>query len=216
MIQEEFEDIVFEFAKKASRYEDVACIFLFGSVAKGDTDRRSDIDILVVFDADKEDIDAKNEVSDLALSLEKKYDRNVQVIFTNKDFDGLDRYFLKEVVHEGILLYAKHPKIEVKNLELEPYRMILYDLKKFDEREKRRIRRLLYGHKTRKEIKGKVYRSEKKGLVQGLDGKHIGRGVIVIPQTKVQSLEKELEKMKIDYRRIDMWLAEDDKIKIKI
>ena len=86
MIQEEFEDIVFEFAKKASRYEDVACIFLFGSVAKGDTDRRSDIDILVVFDADKEDIDAKNEVSDLALSLEKKYDRNVQVIFTNKDW----------------------------------------------------------------------------------------------------------------------------------
>lgn len=216
MIQEEFEELVFEFAKKASRYKKVAYIFLFGSIAKGEADRRSDIDLLVVFDTDKNDITTKEEISNLALSLEKKYDRNIQIIFTNKNFDGLDEYFIKEVIHEGILLYGVSPIVEVKGLELEPYTLMLYNLKKFTEKEKRKLKRLLYGHKTKKEVNGKMYRSEKRGLVEVLNGKHIGRGAIIIPKTKAHSLEKELEKVKIAYKRIDMWLAEDDVVKINV
>ncbi|MBW8002907.1 MAG: nucleotidyltransferase domain-containing protein [Planctomycetes bacterium] len=218
ILQEEFRSLVFKFAKEASK-EEVSYILLFGSVARGDTDRRSDVDLLVVFDTDKddfEDLEARNEVSELALDLEKEYDKNVQVIFTNRNFHGLDEYFIKEVMNGGILLYARSPRIEVKGLELEPYTLILYNLKKFSKKEKMKLKRLLYGHTTRKKVKGKTYKSEKIGLVQQLDGKHLGAGVITVPQTKAQSLEKELEKLKLDYRRIDLWLTEDDLIKIRI
>ena len=53
-LQEEFRDLVFKFAREPSKKE-VSYIFLFGSVAKGDADRRSDVDLLVVFDTDKEE-----------------------------------------------------------------------------------------------------------------------------------------------------------------
>lgn len=218
MIEDTFRDLVFEFAKEASK-EGVAYIFLFGSVAKGDTDRRSDVDLLIVFDTynkDFEDSEVRNVISGLALDLEKKYDKNIQVLFTNRNFVGLDEYFVKEIMSEGILLFARSPKLEIKGLELEPYTLILYNLKKFNEKEKMKLRRLLYGHTTRKEFKGRIYKSEKMGLVQKLDGKHIGAGAIVVPQKNIQSLEEKLEKFKIDYRRVDMWLTEDDVIKIRI
>lgn len=218
MIEDKFRDLVFEFAKEASK-EGVAYIFLFGPVAKGDTDRRSDIDLLVVFDTynkDFEDSELRNVISGLALDLEKKYDKNIQVLFTNRNFVGLDEYFVKEIMSEGILLFARSPKLEIKGLELEPYTLILYNLKKFNEKEKMKLRRLLYGHTTGKEFRGRVYKSEKMGLVQKLDGRHIGAGVIVVPQKNIPSLEEKLEKFKIDYRRVDMWLTEDDVIKIRI
>ncbi|MBA7669418.1 hypothetical protein ES703_77548 [subsurface metagenome] len=79
-----------------------------------------------------------------------------------------------------------------------------------------KLKRLLYGHTTRKKVKGRIYKSEKIGLVHHLDGNHIGAGFITVPQTKAQSLEKELEKFKLDYKRIDLWLTEDDLIKIRI
>ncbi len=67
--------------------EGVAYIFLFGSVAKSDADRRSDVDILVVLDTYGHDFDSmegKTRISELALTLEKEFDRNIQVVFTNK------------------------------------------------------------------------------------------------------------------------------------
>jgi len=218
MIQEEFKDLIFKFAKHAS-VDKVAYIFLFGSVAKGDADRRSDIDILVALDTDNrdfEEIEAKKIISEMALTLENEYDRNIQVVFTNRNYDGLDEYFINKVMREGILLYAISPKIEVNGLNLEPYELILYNLKNMINKDKMRIKRLLYGHKTKKEVDGKIYKSEKKGLVQELDAKHIGPGMIAVPQKGIKTLEGRLEKWNIDYKRIDMWLPKDGVIKIHI
>ena len=217
MIQAEFKDLVFKFAKEASLKE-VAYIFLFGSVAKGDADRRSDIDLLVVFDTDSKDYDefeSKTSISQIALDLEKEFDRNIQVLFSNRNFHGLDQYFVRRVMIEGILLYASPVKVEVENLGLEPFALILYNLKNFDVKEQRKIRRLLLGHKTQKKVNVKTYESVKEGLIQGLDGKYIGGGLFTIPQKNVQAMEEWLEKSMVDFKRLEMWLAEDDIIKIR-
>ena len=192
---------------------------MFGSVAKGDADRRSDIDLLVVLDTDSKDFDemgVKGRISELSLYLEKEYDRNIQVLFANRNFDGFDSYFIKEIMREGIVLYSKSPSIKVKNLELEPYTLILYNFNEVDRKERLKIRRLLHGHKTRKVVKGRIYESEKVGLVQELSGYHIAPGSIVLTQKNAKLLEERLEKLNTSYKRIDMWLAEDDVIKIRI
>jgi len=166
MIQVEFKDLVFKFAKEASLKE-VACVFLF------------------------------------------------QVLFSNRNFHGLDQYLVRRVMIEGILLYASPVKVEVENLGLEPFALILYNLKNFDVKEQRKIRRLLLGHKTQKKVNGKTYESLKEGLIQDLDGKYIGGGLFTIPQNNVQAMEEWLEKSKVEFKRLDMWLAEDDIIKIR-
>ena len=42
-------DAAFEFARRASRYRPLM-ILLFGSVARGEADARSDVDLLVILD----------------------------------------------------------------------------------------------------------------------------------------------------------------------
>ena len=48
MIQKEFKNLVFEFAKEVSGLDNVLSVFLYGSVARGEWAKGSDIDILVV------------------------------------------------------------------------------------------------------------------------------------------------------------------------
>jgi predicted nucleotidyltransferase len=217
MIQEEFKDLIFKFARHASVNE-VAYIFLFGSVAKGDADKRSDIDILVVldtFEKDFEDMEAKTKISELALTLEKEYDRGIQVVFTNKNYEGLDEHFIEEVMKEGVLLYAKSPSVIVNGLQLEHYVMIMFSLENLNPRDKMKVKRILYGHKTRKVVKGKSYESVKTGIVQSLLGLRIGPGAVLLPQKKASVIENELKKLKLTFKRVDILLTENSLRRMK-
>jgi|GEM_PF-591885 len=211
MIQEEFKELVFKFARYAS-VDKVAYIFLFGSVAKGDTDRRSDVDLLIVLDTysrNYEKIDAKTKISELALTLEKEYDRRIQVVFTNKNYDGLDGYFIEKALREGILLYSNSPSVSIKGLDAETFSLILYSLENLNTKEKMKVKRLIHGSKTRKVIKDKVYENEKIGLVQQLQGMRIGSGAIAIPQKSTRVVEDELNKLNVTYKTIDILLTKD-------
>lgn len=218
MIQEEFREQIFKFVRYAS-VDEVAYIFLFGSVAKGDTDRRSDIDIFIVldtYDKDFEDMEAKARISELALTLEKEYNRRIQLVFTNKNYEGLDEHFIEEVFKEGILLFAKSPSIKVHGLGLEHYAMFVFSLEGLNSTDKMKIKRILYGYKTKKIVKGKRYESEKIGFVQKLQGLRIGAGVIAIPSKNVLDIEKELNRLKLSFKRIDLWLTGDSIKKLQL
>ncbi len=190
----------------------MAYIFLFGSVAKGDADRRSDVDILTVLDTynkDFEEMEAKTRISELALTLEREFDRNIQIVFTNKNYEGIDGHLIEEVLKEGILIFAKYPSIVVQGFELDHYILITFSLEKLSAKDKMRVKRLLYGFKTKKFIKGVTYRYEDAGLVQKLDGLRIGPGVIAIPKKNILAIERELNNLKLKFKIIDLWLTKD-------
>lgn len=211
MIQEEFKELVFKFARHASA-DEVAYIFLFGSVAKGIADKRSDLDILIVLDTfnkDFEEINAKIRISDLALTLEKEYDRGIQVVFTNKNYEGLDEHFIEEVLKNGIILYSKSPSIIINGLKLEHYAMIIFSLENLSSKDKMKVKRALYGQKTKKIVNGKSYESEKKGIVLQLQGLRIGAGAIAVPQKHIQKLEEILKDLKLSFKTISFWLSDD-------
>jgi predicted nucleotidyltransferase len=211
MIQEEFKDLVFKFARYAST-DEVAYIFLFGSVAKGNADRRSDVDMLVVLDTENPDfekMEAKITISELALTLEKEFDRNIQVVFTNRKYEGIDAYLIQKVLKEGIVLFSKTPSITINGIEAEPYAIILYELGDISLRDKMRVKRLMYGHKTKKVIKGKTYESKRDGIVQQLQGLRLASGAVAIPQKNIQLIENEFERLKLKYKRVDIWLTKD-------
>lgn len=217
MIQEEFKDILFKFARHAST-DEVAYIFLFGSVAKGGADRRSDIDILVVLDTESQDfekLETKTRTSELALTLEREFDRNIQVIFTNRKFEGLDAHFVEEVLNEGILLFAKYPSITLQGLELYHYILVTFTLEKLTAKDKMRVKRALYGFKTRKVIKGTTYRYEDLGLIQKLAGLGIGAGTIAIPKKNEHAVGETLSKLNISFKKVDLWLTEDSVRKLQ-
>lgn len=216
MIQDDFKEVLFKFVREAC-VEDVANIFVFGSVAKGTADNRSDIDLLVIFDTESEDIDrleAKNRISELALSLEREYERALQIIFSNKRLNGLERYFIEKVFNEGILLYSKSPRIAIKGLEMESYGLFLYQVNNLDIKERLKVKRVLFGYKTSKKVKGRVYRTEKEGLVAEVGGCRLNSGTIVIPKKNTKRIEEALKEFRVKYKIVDIWLPDDSVIKI--
>lgn len=209
MLQPEFRDVVFEFAKRVSDVPTIRSVALFGSVAKGEADARSDADLLVMFDTESSvsRLPERKRVSEIALDLEKKFGRSISLVFTNRNFDGLDRQFVESVFREGLILYGRNPQVDVRRLKLEPYALIYFSLKGMGKPEKMRLKRALYGHRTVKRYKGKTYESEITGLVERLEGRRTGIASVLIPQRNFKELEDALERFGVVYEKLDVWMS---------
>jgi hypothetical protein len=147
--------------------------------------------------------------------LEKEYDRSVQVIFTNKVFDDLDENFKKNVFEDGILLYAKPPEINIDGLGLEPYVLFVLGFGGLNQKNKSKVKRKLYGHKTSKSVKGREYKSIQKGKLEELHGYRAGTTTAFLPQKNVRKFEEFLDQHNVKYKRISIWLPDDDVIKLQ-
>lgn len=83
---------------------------LFGSYARGDAEPGSDIDVLILVDASRQDISARNwQVGDLAAELLLDYGIVVSPIVENRDY--FNKYvdvlpFYRNVEREGVRLGA--------------------------------------------------------------------------------------------------------------
>jgi predicted nucleotidyltransferase len=203
------ERAAFEFARRVSRHGRVKCVFLFGSVAKGDVDRRSDIDVLVVLDTkDKPELLEEFEaISSAALDVGREFDRSIQLVVTNAAFSGLDDYFVETVLAEGKVLYARDMPIKVEAMELEPYSIVTYSLENLSQSDKMRVKRRLHGRVSRRTYKDKEYVSKYEGLVRELGGISLGRGSVLVPAKALQKLEDVLKEFKVRYRATPAWLS---------
>ena len=209
-MQEEFQDAVFEFVKQVSNIPKIYRIFLFGSVAKGEADKRSDIDFLITLDTpqDPDLLEERNQVSKIALDLEKKFDRSIQLVFSNSRFDKLDRQFIEDVLRDGIILFGRPLMIADNKVGFSPYVLIHYELTGLSSSDKMKVKRALYGYETRRSYKGKTYESKAKGLVNELDGKRTGIASILLPHRKSRPVLETLERFGAKISKEMVWVPE--------
>ncbi len=85
-------------------------IILFGSYARGDYKKDSDIDIMVLVDFPREDIGKmRKEMSDISYNFAYDNDIEINPLMQNADFFGrwIRAYpFYNNVINEGVELYA--------------------------------------------------------------------------------------------------------------
>lgn len=198
MIQKEFKEPVFEFVKRITDFDNVKYIFLFGSVARETADKRSDIDICVIINDNN-----RKRISETALDLEKAYNKNIQVVIS-KNFEGLDDYFIKQLMNEGILLYGKTPIIKLKNLKCEEYVLFSYSLENLKHSEKMKLKRILYGYNTIKRSDKKTYKSFYQGLIKEMGGFSPGKGCLLIPINNSKYIENIFKENKIKYSKVEV------------
>lgn len=85
-------------------------VYLYGSYARGDFDEESDIDIMIIVDCEKEQIDNYRKrmchyASLMGLEFDKEFSilmRDKNTFYNNKDIS----YFFKNIINEGIVLYG--------------------------------------------------------------------------------------------------------------
>jgi predicted nucleotidyltransferase len=197
-------DVAFEFAKRLSGVEGVGYVVLFGSVARGEADWRSDIDVAIILDTDSAD-GISEEVSEIALDVEKEFNVSVQIVVTNRRFEGLESYFIKKLFDEGIILYGR-PLLLQDHVVLEPYNVFSYSLKGLNQEDKMRVKRALYGYKTQKKYGDKIYLSTFQGTLKEYGGERLGAGSLIVPRRQAEKIEKILKRLGASYKTISVWL----------
>ncbi|MFH0978765.1 MAG: nucleotidyltransferase domain-containing protein [Candidatus Woesearchaeota archaeon] len=202
-MQKEFRDLVFELAKKASDFDSIRAVVVFGSVARGDADKRSDIDVLVLLD--KIGSSDEKKMFSISQDLGAKYEKTVQMVFSKKNFEGLDRNFVETILKEGIVIYGNIPTVRAEKLLLEPFIIINFNFGP-DKSKRDRLARALEGYISQKRYKGKTYISRSQGLVRVLHAERIGPSSIIVPYEKLKPFEDLFKSQNVKYRKKDIWM----------
>lgn len=176
---------------------DIDRIILFGSVARGDAIKESDIDIFI----DTKDINIKKEISKITdLFYESTIYRDYWKLLDIKNdikciVGNLEKWKLKRsIISEGITLYGKTVG------EIQGKLFCLFKTNIVGKaKEKLKIWRKLYGYKQK--IGKKTYYS--KGLIELNNGKKISPGVFILPIAKSKKITDFLKGQKIKYQLIE-------------
>lgn len=199
--------IVFEFVEHVTRF-DIFYVVLFGSVAKEEERKDSDIDLFIVMNT-SEDADKHKDTEKIkkeAFQLERKYDRDIQLLITNRNYDRVEDYTVQKIFSEGIILYARAPEVTMNGIRVESFSFVSYDLSSLTHAEKMRFRNELYGYNTARKYKKKTFKFIKEGLLEELNGIKIGLGTVMVPKHALASLEKMLDSYKIVYNEREAWV----------
>jgi len=180
-------------------------IILFGSVARGDYTKRSDIDLFI-------DIANLNKISSLSNEIEKiktnffesermkKWGRlnianNFNIAIGNLKEKKWNE--LKRSMHShAILIWARFSDIGEE--ELVPYALIKWNIGMDNASKRVNIARKLYGYKQ----KGRTYA----GLLKEIDAKLIGKGIALVPAEHINRFRELFTNLEIKYNIVDVFI----------
>lgn len=199
-----FEEKIISAVGKLYNMPGVALIALYGSVARGEHDRRSDIDILMVYESKE----AQRLACDRVMALLPELDVKVQLHETNIEDMGLeDHIFVENILKEGIILLAR-PKLRIpveKILSLKPYSLFSYSVSGIEPSRVMALRRALYTYKGTKKLGGKKYTYAYSGLVSKY-GKKLGRSCFMVPNECAKNVRAVFEQLRIPYDETTVWV----------
>ncbi len=170
------------------------CSVLYGSMARGEEGRSSDIDILNIFE-NKERLDSAD-LTHLVFSHEA--DKVVQFVnMTVADIEsGKNDALVSTAFKEGEILFLERPlEFEAQNLFKEHcFSIIKYELKGLKNKDKVRFLYKVYG-------KGDKY----KGLLGEYRGEKLGSGALMIEKEGVNRLLDICEEIGVTYESRTIW-----------
>jgi len=180
-------------------------IILFGSVARGEAEKGSDIDLFF-------DVDGKEEETKRILSFELgKFNKSkIAEVWSLKGIENsmslnigkLEEWKLKRsIISEGITLYGKHRELPEKLrafafFNIEPIKVI---------KRRNRLIRKLFGR-----TEGKYSTN---GIIDEFGGKKISPTSFIVPLEKSKDIVKILGDEKVNYMFFEIW---SDNLNIKV
>ena len=201
-----------EFAQIGKEIPTLQAIILFGSAAAGEMHKKSDIDLLLVFDTatTPETGDEAKVINRRAREIERKYklENPFSFVFLNRG-EGIDADFLWEVTKTGFVLYLKTESVIGRREFLTPSLIFSYSFQGIQPKDQMYVNRRLYGYRSKVVHGGKEYVNEKPGLVQ-LYGKKMGRATFIVDARKSDEVRRLFDERSILYKMVKTWSTEQE------
>ncbi len=177
-------------------------IILFGSVARGDFSKESDIDIFIDTEEDMEEVEEES-LRALKLFSGSRAGETWRLKGMKNEISikvgSLKEWSLRrDVISSGILLYGKYDELLPG---LTYYLMVRMDLSNIKTARQMKVWRKLYGY--RQKIGRKTYTG--KGLLDKAGGIKLGKAVILIPMERRKEILEFLNKNRVKYTLNELW-----------
>src|SRR3989338_775331 len=165
-------------------------IVIFGSAAKGEYDKESDVDVFV---------DTTVKRAELIKYLNLFYSSKINEIWETKGpkneislhSGNMDTSPLKrEILGSGIQVYGE---VGLLPKNMQHYALFVLDFSNFQRKKQVSIWRKLYGY--RQKIGRKTYNF--KGLIEKSGGRKLGKGIVVMPLAKKYEFSKLLKQKRV-------------------
>ena len=202
----DFLSMIFEYKDLNNEIEN---IFLYGSVAKGTSDDKSDIDLFF----DIRDESNKGKITDnlklVLKSFEVKADKTWGLknigLPINLIVGSLESEMWKglkdEIISSGIVLYGDYREMpEGTNHSF----LFYYSLQNLDRKNKMKFIRNFFGYGLKKGKK--EYKQE--GLLEKINGLKLGSNVVLVSSKDILKVKKIFSKFKIRYKIKEVWIRE--------
>jgi len=171
-------------------------IILFGSIAKGESTKESDVDIFI--ELSNKNKKSNTEIEKILLNF---YKSREALIFKSKGIDNkinliigkLDEWkdLKKGIESTGILFYGKYIPLGISGKK---YVIIFWDK---IEKNRGAFLNKIYGFK----VKDKIY----KGLIENLNGRKLGKSSVMIPIENKDKITELLKKYKVNAKIIEIY-----------
>lgn len=197
-------DFVRILSEKAA--DDIQDIILFGSVARGDFDMGSDVDIFVNVPSareksvEKRALEAQNEFELYSERTWKLRGINLPIRCIVGNL-GSARWseLRREIISSGVSLYGPYKEIP-KNLK--HYFIFSFALGKLEDRESAAVLRKIYGYSTKKGSKTYAH----KGILDEAGGTKLSPGVIIVPGAAYRQFVDSFTGSGVQFRIREVWM----------
>ena len=158
MIPNEIKLEIIDFIDNAERIPDLECAILFGSAIKNELHKKSDIDLLLIFNAKGNPEIGEHSliVHQIAAEIEQKResDYSFSFVIMNKNDEKVDSDFLWNVAKEGIIIWGfpEYKLFTIQRKDMTPRALFHYNLSGLVAREKKAVRRAFFGYRTVKNV----------------------------------------------------------------
>lgn len=212
MIPDELMLPIMEFIRRADGIPNLKAAVLFGSTVDGTMSKKSDIDVLLLFETDHnpELGDEMKAALDLSGFIAKKFNLPYSFSFVAKNLNDpkdVEPDFLWSVAEKGILIWGRpdlsilkvaHPSLEARSL-------VKFSLEGLSSKNRASIRRALYGYKVEKTVKGKIYASQKGGLLNKKEYR-LTPGMVLIPASLLDQITEVLKRNGAKFKITKIWV----------
>lgn len=198
---------IYDFISLLFEYEDirekVRKIILFGSVASGEYDEKSDVDIFIDTLEDR--------IEDEVEEAKKRFREKIKRKWSLKGIENPISYIVgdlenerwsdlkEDIISNGVTLYGKYEELPEK---LEYFSLFTYSLSELSQPEKMKIIRKLFGYKTEKQ--GEVYK--KKGIIGKIGGKKLASNVLLVPVKESKKIKEVFSNFGITPKIREVWM----------
>ncbi|MCL0078515.1 nucleotidyltransferase domain-containing protein [Dehalococcoidia bacterium] len=197
MIEERFKLPIIDFVSRANEIPNLVSVVLYGSAVTGGISKKSDIDLLLLFDCEHdpelgEEASIAHEISsDVSLKHDLAFPLTF-VVVNLRDLEEIESDFLWNVVREGIVVWGKPEDVISKepHPSLKPLVVVSYSVNDLSETDKRKLLRRLYTCKN-------------KLLDKTID--RLGPGTLLVTAEKFETASELFDKFHVKYSLKRVW-----------